>query len=186
LAVEFFFVIGEKTQRRRLSTASSPTTSLSKPVEESIAAVRRQRSSIAPSAEILLPVMAVEFVLLFMPLRRRSTPSCGGIRLDGSPDEISVSEGSLIDITYSDIQGGDPDNPGSPYPGIGNIDPCDPAFAGNGDYHLTDSSCCIDTGTDVGAPDYDIDGDIRPCGDGYDMGADEFQPVYAPGKHGKP
>ncbi len=109
-----------------------------------------------------------------------------GNTADGSPDEISVSEGSLIDITYSDIQGGDPDNPGSPYPGIGNIDPCDPAFAGNGDYHLTDSSCCIDTGTDVGAPDYDIDGDIRPYGDGYDMGADEFQPVYAPGKHGKP
>jgi Right handed beta helix region len=105
---------------------------------------------------------------------------------DGSPDEISVSESSLIDITYSDIQGGDPDNPGSPYPGIGNI-LCDPAFVRrNGDYHLTGSSCCIDTGTDVGAPDYDIDGDIRPQGNGYDMGADEFQPVVAPGKHGKP
>jgi len=104
----------------------------------------------------------------------------------GSPDEISVSESSLIDITYSDIQGGDPDYPGSPYSGIGNI-LCDPAFVRrNGDYHLTGSSCCIDTGTDVGAPDYDIDGDIRPQGNGYDMGADEFQPVVAPGKHGKP
>jgi hypothetical protein len=100
----------------------------------------------------------------------------------GSPDEISVSDNSLIDITYSDIQGGDPDNPGSPYPGMGNI-LCDPAFVGNGDYHLTNSSCCIDTGTDVDAPDYDIDGDIRPQGDGYDMGADE---VFVPGKHGKP
>ena len=105
---------------------------------------------------------------------------------DGSPDEISVSEVASIDITYSDIQGGDPDNPGSPYPGIGNI-LCDPAFVRrNGDYHLTGSSCCIDTGTDVGAPGYDIDGDIRPQGNGYDMGADEFQPVVAPGKHGKP
>ena len=105
---------------------------------------------------------------------------------DGSPDEISVSEVASIDITYSDIQGGDPDNPGSPYPGTGNI-LCDPAFfARNGDYHLTNSSCCIDTGTDVGAPGYDIDGDIRPQGNGYDMGADEFQPVVAPGKHGKP
>jgi hypothetical protein len=104
----------------------------------------------------------------------------------GSPDEISVSDNSLIDITYSDIQGGDPDNPGSPYPGTGNIDPCDPTFVGDGDYHLTKSSCCIDTGTDVDAPDYDIDGDIRPQGDGYDMGADEFQPVFPPGKHGKP
>lgn len=103
---------------------------------------------------------------------------------DGSPDEISVSEVASIDITYSDIQGGDPDNPGSPYPGPGNIDPCDPAFVGNGDYHLTKFSCCIDTGTDVGAPDYDIDGDNRPHGNGYDIGADEFYPV-AQGKHGK-
>ena len=110
-----------------------------------------------------------------------------GNTADGIPDEISVREGSLIDIIYSDIQGGDPDNPGSPYPGTGNIGPCDPAFfVRNGDYHLTDSSCCIDAGTDVGAPDYDIDGDIRPYGDGYDMGADEFQPVFPPGKHGKP
>ena len=104
----------------------------------------------------------------------------------GSPDEISVSEYASIDITYSDIQGGDPDNPGSPYPGTGNI-LCDPAFVRrNGDYHLTGSSCCIDTGTDVGAPDYDIDGDIRPQGNGYDIGADEFQPVFPPGKHGQP
>ena len=107
-----------------------------------------------------------------------------GNTADG-PDEISVSEGSLIDITYSDIQGGDPYNLGLPYPGTGNIDPCDPAFVGNGDYHLTDFSCCIDTGTDVSAPDYDIDGDIRPQGNGYDIGADEFYPV-AQGKHGKP
>jgi hypothetical protein len=105
---------------------------------------------------------------------------------DGSPDEISVRNDSFIDITYSDIQGGDPNNPGLPYPGIGNIVPCDPAFIGNGDYHLMDSSCCIDAGTDVGAPNYDIDGDIRPQGYGYDMGADEFKPVFAPGKHGKP
>jgi hypothetical protein len=103
---------------------------------------------------------------------------------DGSPDEISVRNDSFIDITYSDIQWGDPDNPGLPYPGIGNI-VCDPAFIGNGDYHLMDSSCCIDAGTDVGAPNYDIDGDIRPQGDGYDMGADELKPVFAPGKHGK-
>jgi hypothetical protein len=105
---------------------------------------------------------------------------------DGSPDEISVRNDSFIDITYSDIQWGDPpDNPGLPYPDIGNI-VCDPAFIGNGDYHLMDSSCCIDAGTDVGAPNYDIDGDIRPQGDGYDIGADELKPVFAPGKHGKP
>jgi len=102
----------------------------------------------------------------------------------GSLDEISVSGDASIDITYSDIQGGDPDNPGSPYPGMGNI-LCDPAFVGDGDYHLTKFSCCINEGTDIGAPGYDIDGDNRPQGNGYDIGADEFYPV-AQGKHGKP
>jgi serine protease len=93
----------------------------------------------------------------------------------GSPDEISVEDAS-IHITYSDIQGG--------YTDTGNI-ACDPYFVGNGDYHLTDSSCCIDAGTADGAPDLDIDGDSRPQGDGYEMGADEFQPIFAPGRHGQ-
>jgi hypothetical protein len=47
---------------------------------------------------------------------------------------------------------------------------------GNGDYHLTADSPCIDTGTSEGAPSDDIDGDTRPQGQGYDMGADEFVP----------
>ena len=57
----------------------------------------------------------------------------------------------------------------------------DPLFDIDG-YHLTDSSPCIDEGTpsiDVGgtpiyAPDDDIDGDSRPQGAGYDIGADEY------------
>ena len=68
--------------------------------------------------------------------------------------------------TYSNVGGG--------WEGEGNID-ADPLFAdaANSDYHLTDGSPCIDSGTADGAPDTDFEGDLRPIGDGYDMGADE-------------
>jgi hypothetical protein len=73
--------------------------------------------------------------------------------------------GYFIDLTYSDIQGG--------WPGEGNID-ADPLFVGGGDYHLAAGSPCINTGTGAGAPADDLDGDPRPQGVGYDMGADEY------------
>ena len=73
-----------------------------------------------------------------------------------------------LTATYSDIEDGDP--------GEGNIT-ADPLFVGSGDYHLTASSPCKDTGTSEGAPKYDIDGDPRPKGAGYDMGSDEYFPV---------
>ena len=98
----------------------------------------------------------------------------------GSPSSLSVS--------YSDIEGG--------YAaclvavgctlswGSGNID-ADPLFVvpgswsqgewGAGDYHLTSLSPCIDTGIDFGILS-DSDGDSRPLGAGYDIGADEFAP----------
>jgi len=41
------------------------------------------------------------------------------------------------------------------------------------DLHLSSSSPCIDKGTSAGAPDTDIDGNSRPQGPGYDMGAYE-------------
>ncbi|HID29687.1 MAG TPA: hypothetical protein EYP19_06730, partial [Desulfobacterales bacterium] len=44
----------------------------------------------------------------------------------------------------------------------------------NGDYHLQADSPCIDAGTSHGAPDTDMDGNLRPNGEGYDMGAYEF------------
>jgi parallel beta-helix repeat protein len=44
----------------------------------------------------------------------------------------------------------------------------------NGDYHLQVGSPCIDAGTSQGAPDTDMDGDSRPKGAGYDMGAYEY------------
>ena len=78
-----------------------------------------------------------------------------------------VTYWETFNISYSDIRGG--------WQGTGNID-ADPLFVGNGDYHLTAGSPCIDTGTGEGAPLDDIDGDIRPQGNGYDMGADEYVP----------
>ena len=80
------------------------------------------------------------------------------------PGEIYVDSDSTIGITYSDIKGG--------WSG-GNIN-SNPAFLVAGDYHLSAGSCCIDAGTSEGAPDTDFEGDARPQGVGYDIGADEY------------
>ena len=93
----------------------------------------------------------------------------------GSPDELS-SLSSAFSITYSDIQGG--------FEGTGNIN-ADPMFVDpdgldnvvgteDDDLHLTTGSPCIDTGTSSGAPATDLEGNPRPQGAGYDMGAYEF------------
>ena len=76
--------------------------------------------------------------------------------------EIQQYSGSPV-VTYSDVQGG--------WPGEGNID-SNPLFIGEGDYHLRPGSPCIDAGVDAGVY-MDIDGDARPQGAGFDMGADE-------------
>ena len=55
----------------------------------------------------------------------------------------------------------------------------DPAFADDG-YHLTADSAAIDQGVAAGVP-VDLDGDVRPIGGGYDLGADEIpRRVYLP------
>jgi parallel beta-helix repeat protein len=52
----------------------------------------------------------------------------------------------------------------------------DPRFvnADNDDFHIRQDSPCIDKGTANGAPATDFDGDTRPQGAGYDIGADEY------------
>lgn len=66
-------------------------------------------------------------------------------------------------VFNSDVEGGGP--------GSGVID-MDPLFVGGGDYHLTAESPCIDAGASV-AIHTDMDGDWRPAGCGFDIGADE-------------
>jgi predicted outer membrane repeat protein len=65
-----------------------------------------------------------------------STMNC--ILWNDGPQEIYVGSGSVT-VTYSDVEGG--------WPGVGNID-TDPIFVSGplGDYHLSLSSLCIDTG----------------------------------------
>ena len=55
----------------------------------------------------------------------------------------------------------------------------DPAFVNPSawDYHLTGGSAAIDAGVDAGMTT-DIDGDTRPQGAGYDIGADELRQWY--------
>ncbi|UCD94170.1 MAG: hypothetical protein JSU69_10460, partial [Candidatus Zixiibacteriota bacterium] len=55
------------------------------------------------------------------------------------PESIYDKVNGTFTATYCDIEGG--------WAGTGNID-CDPQFADpqNGDYHLTEGSCCIDAG----------------------------------------
>jgi parallel beta-helix repeat protein len=59
----------------------------------------------------------------------------------------------------------------------------DPAFAdpGAGNYHITFGSAAIDAGVDAGITQ-DIDGEPRPAGGGYDIGADELahRSLYLP------
>jgi hypothetical protein len=49
----------------------------------------------------------------------------------------------------------------------------DPAFVAPGDYHISAASQAIDRGTPAGVG-WDFDGQHRPMGDGFDLGADEY------------
>nr|WP_319576641.1 choice-of-anchor Q domain-containing protein [uncultured Desulfobacter sp.] len=81
-----------------------------------------------------------------------------------SPNDI-IGDNGLTTISYC--------NTTELMEGEGNMSEL-PEFIGNGDFHLSWNSPCIDRGTMLNAPDSDIDGDKRPEGEGIDIGADEF------------
>ena len=68
-------------------------------------------------------------------------------------------------VTYSCLEHG--------AEGEGNIQ-ADPKFVGDGDFRLQVGSPAVDAGTAAGAPPVDMDGVLRPCGAGVDMGAFEL------------
>lgn len=113
-------------------------------------------------------------------LRSASTDIVNCIVWDNTASHISLAglslQGGSVFATYSDIQEGD----GQSWFGTGCIE-SDPDFAGSGNYHLTSSSPCIDTGDNTAAnllaTDFEgdariMDGDSTP-GAVVDMGADE-------------
>ncbi len=84
--------------------------------------------------------------------------------------------GSVLTVSYSDIRGGETGVYIEPDCTLnwleGNID-VNPLFVRPSNYHLRPTSPCIDAGTDAGVYT-DLDGQDRPWGAGFDMGADEF------------
>jgi Right handed beta helix region/Protein of unknown function (DUF1565) len=83
---------------------------------------------------------------------------------NNTPGEIGVT-GPDPEVTYCDVQGG--------WLGKGTID-LNPRFSSGIDFHLTGDSPCIDSGTEKGAPESDVDGRERPLGGAFDMGAYEY------------
>ncbi len=82
-----------------------------------------------------------------------------------------------VQVTFSTVQGG--------WPGEGNL-AANPGLTqwwdGNSiDVRLLSGSPCIDAGTEVSGVDMDFEGDARPAGDGWDIGADECVGGCVPG-----
>ncbi len=101
-------------------------------------------------------------------LNNSSMTMLNSIVWNNSRSEISVFSDRGLEIEYSNINGG--------ATGTGNID-MDPMFIGNGNYRLKPNSPSIDKGDPQSSvPDFpkeDINGNTRPEGLRYDMGAYE-------------
>ena len=90
--------------------------------------------------------------------------------------EIAILDDSSLTVRYSDVLGGEAaayvDSSSALDWMDGNIE-ANPLFLGENNYHLRPGSPCIDAGTDVGVYT-DMDGQSRPWGAGFDIGADEY------------
>lgn len=85
---------------------------------------------------------------------------------------ITVTEDSTVTL-YSTLFYDHPDGDTGGDGTIFNISPINQNPHLTADYHLSCGSAAVDVGMDVGVLS-DIDGDVRPQDDGYDIGADEF------------
>ncbi len=87
---------------------------------------------------------------------------------NNTPYDIVTDDENTITVTYSDIENG--------YDGEDNIS-ADPLFVYPefNNFNLTQSSPCIDSGTNVNAPLFDIVGQVRPYNGVTDIGAYEWQ-----------
>jgi parallel beta-helix repeat protein len=102
------------------------------------------------------------------------------ITLNDSSNTTVADRGSHVTLSYCDING---DQAGISKSGSqstvnwgqGNLS-VDPLFVDvkASDYHLQAISPLIDAGTSDDAPGNDLDGNLRPCGNGIDLGAYEF------------
>jgi len=91
--------------------------------------------------------------------------------------EIAVRANSSFTVSHSDVEGGQESvfvDPNCVLHWDSSVFDTDPLILdpGNRDYHLSTESPCIDAGVDAGVYN-DFEGDLRPVGFGFDIGADE-------------
>jgi hypothetical protein len=100
--------------------------------------------------------------------------------------QMAAPPSVLAELTVDhNLTDGDRD-PEFEFYGVGDLVDVSPSFVNPlmGNYHLQADSPAIDHGSAVAAPGTDFDGQARPYGTGYDIGADEYVPltnfVYLP------